>query len=238
MKPLLLCLHGWGASKEAFTELREALRGVDLEVFTPDLPGFGQEPEPQHPWTVDDYADWVEKWLKEQGAEGRELHLLGHSHGGRIAIKLAARGSLPIARLYLCAAAGIRHPRHFKRILGLLLAKTGKFFLGIPGLQKLQPLGRGLLYTLVRVHDYEKASPRMRETLITITREDLRSLLPKISVPTDIFWGEDDRMTPISDAHLMHMLIRGSTLHLYPNVRHNVHRNRAKELARTIRDYL
>lgn len=236
MRQVLLCLHGWGGDKSSFTELREALKDADVEILTPDLPGFGAEPEPSKSWTVDDYADWVETLIKKQRRPvGTSLRVLGHSHGGRIAIKLAARKSLPIDHLYLCAAAGIRHPRHFKRIIGLLLAKTGTFFFSIPGLRQLQPLGKKLLYKLVRVHDYEKASPVMRDTLVNVTRDDLRPLLSSIDVPTDIFWGTDDHMTPVKDAHIMHEAIKGSALHLYPGIRHRVHRDKAAEIALAIK---
>lgn len=234
MRPVLLCLHGWGGTKESFTELREALKGADIEILTPDLPGFGGEPEPPCAWTTDDYVRWVVDWYGKRILAGHPLLLLGHSHGGRIAIKIAAGKLLPIHRLYLCAAAGIRHPRHFKRIIGLMLAKTGKFFLSIPGLNLLQPLGKKFLYKLVRVHDYEKASPVMRETLIKVSAEDLTPLLSNITVPTDIFWGEDDGMTPVSDGRLMHRMIADSTLHTYPGVRHRVHRDKAKEIAASI----
>lgn len=240
-KPILLCLHGWGGSKESFTELRAAIidQKLDVEILTPDLPGFGEEPKPTRPWNVDDYADWVEQWLKKQipDIHDRKVFLLGHSHGGRIAIKLCTRNSplsSLITHLYLCAAAGIKHPRHIKRIIGLTLAKAGKTLLKIPVLNLLQPLGKKLLYKLVRVHDYEKASPMMRQTMIEVTRENLRPLLPEIHIPTDIFWGEDDGMTPVSDAYVMHKAIKNSHLHVFPGVRHGVHKDKASEIAEVI----
>ena len=258
MKTVLLCLHGWGGSKESFTELRQALQGTDLEILTPDLPGFGAEPEPDRAWSTDDYADWVARWLRQRMENGsldrlgRKMDggilLLGHSHGGRIAIKLAARQSsalptthyplLTISHLFLCAAAGIRHPRHFKRIIGLMLAKTGKFFLSIPGIKALQPLGKKFLYCLVRVHDYEKASPVMRETMIKVSAEDLTPLLSRIAIPTDIFWGTDDGMTPVTDAHLMKKLISQSKLHIFEGTRHGIHKEKATEIATSIRKNL
>lgn len=249
MKPILLCLHGWGGSKESFTELRAAMKDDDVLILTPDLPGFGGEPEPRRPWTVDDYADWVVEWLSEQLTVNSDqsvnsklltddLYLLGHSHGGRIAIKLAAANRLPIKHLYLCAAAGIRRPRHFKRIIGLLLAKIGKVFLAIPGMRSLQPVGKKLLYRLIRVHDYENASPIMRDTLISVTREDLRPFLSLIHTPTDIFWGTKDGMTPVADSAVMHQKIAGSQLHVYPGITHRVHRDKAMEIAAVIRSHI
>jgi pimeloyl-ACP methyl ester carboxylesterase len=229
----LVCLHGWGGSKESFNELRSALEGSDVSLLIPDLPGFGDEPEPKKPWTTDAYADWVESYVRKN-VQG-PFELLGHSHGGRISIKLALRHSLPIAHLYLCAAAGIRHPRHFKRILGLTLAKTGKAFLNIPLLRPLAPIGKKLLYKLVRVHDYEQASSIMRQTLINVSSEDLRSQLKYIEVPTDIFWGKDDGMTPFQDSIIMQQNISRSVLHAYDGIRHRVHRDKADEIAKVIR---
>jgi pimeloyl-ACP methyl ester carboxylesterase len=245
MNSVLVCLHGWGGTKESFTEIREALKGKDIEILTPDLPGFGLEPEPPRPWTVDDYAEWVEEWLTKrlatrdsrlENGKPPEILLLGHSHGGRIAMKLAARttSNFVITHLYLCAAAGIRRPRHFKRIIGLTLAKAGKTLLSIPGLKFLAPLGKKFLYKLVRVHDYEKASPVMRETMIRVTKEDLRPLLHRIHVPTHIFWGALDQMTPVRDAYVIHRDIASSVLTVYPGVRHSVHRDRAREIATAI----
>ncbi|PIR50048.1 hypothetical protein COU79_01555 [Candidatus Peregrinibacteria bacterium CG10_big_fil_rev_8_21_14_0_10_54_7] len=235
-KPTLVCLHGWGGSAESFTELRKALEGVAMNILTPNLPGFGGEPEPAEPWTVDDYADWTEQYIRER-AEG-PLFLLGHSHGGRIGIKLATRNTLPIEHLILCAAAGIRRPRHARRIIGLTLAKGGKILLSFPGCRHLQPLGRKMLYKLVRIHDYEKASPTMRQTLIEVTKEDLRPLLKRIAVPTDIYWGTADRMTPYKDAKVMCYEIPHSELHAFEGTRHAVHRDRAEEIAERIRDLL
>ena len=107
----------------------------------------------------------------------------------------------------------------------------------IPGLKSLAPLGKKFLYRLVRVHDYEQASSVMRQTLINVTKEDLRPLLSKITVPTDIFWGEDDGMTPVGDAYVMHKEIAGSTLHIFKGVRHRVHRDKAREIAIILRKY-
>ena len=117
MPTTLLCLHGWGGSKESFTELREALKDSDITILTPDLPGFGSEPEPSRPWTTDDYAEWVAEWLRSNRpplpnplptGEGKtRLFLLGHSHGGRIVIKLAQSKSFSILNslLNICFSA-------------------------------------------------------------------------------------------------------------------------------------
>ena len=246
MPAVLLCLHGWGGSKESFTELRAALEGEDMTILTPDMPGFGAEPEPERPWSVDDYADWVEQWLSKQLTTYHlpltTFQLLGHSHGGRIAIKLAARSSastshLRIEHLYLCAAAGIRR-KSFKRSIGALFASIGRVIFSLPVLKSLKAPARTLLYKLLREHDYERASPVMRATFAKVTEEDLTPLLSSIHIPTDIFWGEEDTMTPLKDGMLMHERITGSVLHTFTGTRHRVHRDRAMEIASIIRSNL
>ena len=233
MTKTLLCLHGWGGTGDSFAELREALKDAAIEVHSPDLPGFGNEPDPDKPWSADDYADWVESYIAKN-IDG-EFILLGHSHGGRIAIKLATRNKLPISQLYLCAAAGIRHAKPFRRTLGLILAKVGRVIFSIPGLNKLEPAAKKSLYKLFRAHDYERASDVMRKTFELVDKEDLRPLLSKITVPTNIFWGEGDSMTLVSDGKLMNKLIPQSTLHTFPNVRHRVHRDSANEIAEVLK---
>ena len=234
MPKTLVCLHGWGASKASFTELRAALQGTDIAILTPDLPGFGDAGEPEKAFSMDDYAQWAKQYI-EDNVTGNYL-LLGHSHGGRIIIKMLGETDVKKpTHVFLCAAAGIRRPRHFKRALGLMLAKGGKLLFSLPLIKKLEPTGKKLLYKLVRVHDYENASEVMRKTLINVSSEDLRPLLPRIDVPTDIFWGEDDGMTPFADAKIMAAEIPNATLHAYKNVRHRVHRDRAPDIAEVIR---
>jgi pimeloyl-ACP methyl ester carboxylesterase len=235
MKPVLVCLHGWGGSKDSYAELRAALAGADIQMLTPDLPGFGDEPAPERPWTVSDYADWVDAYVRKNVTPPQPIHLLGHSHGGRIALLLAARSVLPIAHLYLCAGAGISRPAGMRRALGKALASTGNALLSVPPLPALKPAAKKLLYKALRVHDYERASPVMQKTMANVIAEDLRPLLQHVKTPTDIFWGTDDRQTPYRDAGIVRDGIAGSILHSYPGIRHRVHRDRAPQIADIIR---
>lgn len=248
MKPILLCLHGWGGSRESFAELRAALEGTDLTILTPDLPGFGSEPEPKRAWTNDDYADWVVKWFASRSPDPRTpIFLLGHSHGGRIAMILASRKNRAtsneltsnITHLFLCAPAGIRRGQYLKRTVAWIMAKSGKLLLSVPIVAgRFQPLAKRLFYRLLHVHDYEVASPVMRQTMVLVTSQNIRPLLSQIKIPTDIFWGEDDQITPLRDGHIAHNEIKGSKLHTYPETRHRIHRNRAKEIAGVILSFV
>lgn len=236
MKPTLLCLHGWGGSKKSFDPLRDALEGIDVELLTPDLPGFGGEPDPPCPWTTDDYASWVHEYVDNNRTGTGPLWIVGHSHGGRTAIVIAAKNILPVERLFLCAPAINRNGRYIlRRTFGVALAKTGKFFLSIPGLSALAPTAKKLLYTLLRVHDYERANPLMQQTLVLVTKDDLTTLFPQITQPVDLFWGDQDGQTPVSDGHYMEKTLSRVELHVYPGTRHAVHKTNAREIAALIK---
>lgn len=236
MRPTLLCLHGWGGSSSSFDALKKELDGAGLEFLAPDLPGFGKESEPPRPWTVDDYGQWVVDWLGAHRRETGPLFVLGHSHGGRTLLKLCATARLAPDHLFLCAPAiNRRHRYRLRRTVGYALAKTGKALLALPGLKTLAPLGRKGLYKLMRVHDYERASPLMQKTLVLVTQDDLSELAAKITIPTDLFWGEDDRQTPVEDGEFLKKTMPHAVLHRYAGVRHAVHRERAAEIAAVIR---
>jgi len=232
----LLCLHGWGASHASFTELREAMRDDPVRIIAPDLPGFGGSGDLPAAWSTDDFADFVEELVHV--LKLHDVFLLGHSHGGRIAIKLASRRAPWISHLFLCAAAGIRRSKHWKRCFGIYAASLGKTLFSIRGLRIFQRVARTYLYKLLMVHDYESAEGTLKETMIRVINEDITPLLSAIPVPTDLFWGEDDTMTPLKDAFLMNTKIIQSILHTYKGVRHRVHRDRAEEVARVIRRVL
>ena len=60
--------------------------------------------------------------------------------------------------------------------------------------------------------DYRAASPLMRRTLVLQIGEDLGSCLPLIRVPTLLFWGEQDRDTPLEMGRRMERDIPGAGL--------------------------
>ena len=53
-----------------------------------------------------------------------------------------------------------------------------------------------------------------------MTRVDSAEVLPEIRVPTTIIVGDEDVITPPSDASFMHQLIQGSTLVTIPGAGH------------------
>ena len=87
--------------------------------------------------------------------------------------------------------------------------KTGKFFLNLLPNTKAIKSFKEKLRNNVGSSDYKASSNVLKETMKLILNEDQSHLLPKISVPTLLFWGSLDKATPISDARKMEKLYIG-----------------------------
>ncbi len=120
MKTLII-LHGWQSSKEKWQKVKEEIEKKGIEVLTPDLPGFKTEMILEHPWDLDDYLNWVKNFSLEK----EKFFLLGHSFGGRVAIKFAVRFPEKLSGLILCSAAGIKPKKTIWGLSVLIIAKIG-----------------------------------------------------------------------------------------------------------------
>jgi pimeloyl-ACP methyl ester carboxylesterase len=193
----ILILHGWGASIETVIPIVGALEPLG-EVFALDLPGFGQTQLPPEPWGVKEYQRFVTSFMDAHGIE--RASLVGHSNGGRIAIRMAATAPSRVHKLVLVDSAGIRPKRGFTYHRKVATAKVGKHAARLFGAP-----GEGLRTWLVgkaASADYAAAG-ELRPTLVKLVNEDLRSLLPEIQASTLLIWGSNDTDTPLADARLM-----------------------------------
>ena len=190
----LVLLHGWGKRGEDYRELVDLL-SQKYRVFGPDLPGFGAEPLPR-PFTLEDYANWLQDYLEKNKI--KDPVLVGHSFGGRVAIKLATSHQSLVTRLVLLDSGGIERKGLIIRVIG----KIGRIGGAIPE----------EINNFFRSKDYQEATGFLRETLKNVVNENLEYILDKIKIPTLIIWGRNDHTTPIWHGELMHKLINNSEL--------------------------
>ncbi|MBK5293133.1 MAG: alpha/beta hydrolase [Acidobacteriia bacterium] len=219
--PPVLLLHGWGASMETFEPLFQALSHAFRAVVL-DLPGHGQSSLPPQPWHVSNYLDLVLKFMDATGLD--QPHILAHSFGGRITIKLASAHPHRAGKLLLTAAAGIPPRQSLRtRVRKVLGATAGKLQrTARTSLPASEPLIRNInarLLPKLASRDYLQAGP-LRETLINVVSEDLTSYLASIQSPTLLLWGDHDRETPLSSAETMASLIPNSELIVLPGAGH------------------
>ena len=211
--PIIL-LHGWGVNSDKYLVLAEYLSDFKNEklkvknhsVYLLDLPGFGKSDAPSVAWGVDEYAELVKKFAEILKLE--KFILIGHSFGGQIAIKFAAKHPEQLKALILTGAARIRHSSTPKQKIFYILAKTGKVIFSLPIVNNLEKSAQKLLYKAAREKDYFLAQGTMKEIFKKVVKEDLTDDLGKITTPTLLAWGRNDHSTPLKDGQLMYSKIQ------------------------------
>ena len=207
----IVILQGWGTQMEVYDTVASILK-EKFRVIQFDFPGFGYSEEPKTPWSVDDYADFFEHFMRELGI--KKAILIGHSYGGRVIIKLANRESLSftIDRIVLIDSAGIVPKKSLMQKLKISNYKILKKFMTLKLMRELCPELVDAWKSKQGSEDYRKASPIMRACLVKAVNEDLTGLLQGIKQETLLIWGDLDTATPIADARLMEKLIPNAGL--------------------------
>ena len=177
----------------------------NFKVYLVDVIGFGKSDLPEHPLNTNDFGDFLKDFIEKLNIKNPIL--IGHSNGGRMIINAVGRGIVSCKKIVLIDSAGIKPKRNLKYYLKIGFYKVGKFFLNLlPNTKTIRKI-KEKLRDKVGSSDYKASSSVLKETLKNIVNEDLTSLLPKISVPTLLFWGTLDTATPISDGRKMEKLI-------------------------------
>ncbi len=222
----ILAIHGWTTTINKWGPFVEGMAKLGIRIKIPLVPGLTKTITKA--WTLEDYVNWLKKQVGT-----KKIILLGHSNGGRFALAFAVKYPQHVNKLILIDSAGIYHhelPMKVKRFLFNGLAKLGKQFTSSEKIKT-------ILYKLAREEDYKNATPVQRRIMINLISQDLTLILKKIKTPTLIIWGQNDKITPLSDAKLMHKLIENSKLEII-RAGHSPHYTHPQEAARIIHEYL
>jgi pimeloyl-ACP methyl ester carboxylesterase len=212
--PPVLLLHGWGGAIESWGPVYDDLQRA-YTAYAVDLPGFGASSLPPTPWGSADYSQWLLHVMARLQLD--KPHIIGHSFGGQVAIRLASTHPKRIRKLVLVCSAGIRRRRTFAAQLKRSAARLGRWVAVYGG-----PVGdrvRDVIYRRVQSPDYANAGP-LRPTLVKVVNEDVSNLLPRIQSPTLVVWGEHDGDVPLASARVMERLIPQVHLVVLENAGH------------------
>lgn len=215
----VVILQGWGTHLGMYDSIADILK-EKYTVIQFDFPGFGGSDEPREPWNVDAYADFFCELMQELGV--KKATLIGHSYGGRVIIKLAARKSIPfeIKNIVLIDSAGIMPKRSFAQKMKIKRYKVLKKILNMKLVYALFPELIDDWRSRQGSADYRNASDMMKKCMVMAVNEDLTDLLPKIKQETLLIWGDKDTATPIGDAKIMDEMIPDSGLAVIPGTGH------------------
>jgi pimeloyl-ACP methyl ester carboxylesterase len=182
----IIALHGWGRRGADF---KPALAG--LPVLAPDLPGFGASPPPPAVIGADGYAELVRPLIDE--TEGSVV-LVGHSFGGRVALRLAVRHPDRVEALVLTGVPLLRIRPPARPALGFRLIRWANRMRLVPN-ELLERRRRRS-----GSPDYRAATGVMRDILVKVIAETYESELETVNAPVLMVWGSDDQEVPVAVA--------------------------------------
>jgi len=190
-KDVALFLHGWGANKEIMKKAFGAYFKDFRHVYV-DMPGFGAS-SMHGALATKDYAKIMKSFLDELGANPKII--FGHSFGGKVATLLNPE------YLALLSSAGIVAKKPLWVRFKIALFKFLKMF------------GLGFLYKFFATKDVKGMSKTMYETLKNVVDEDFSSKFADFGGKAFIFWGEEDKATPLKSGERVSRLIKNSEFH-------------------------
>jgi len=223
-KPIsVLALHGWGRSGSDFATVLQGHNAIAL-----NLPGFGNTPAPPQAWSSADYADALAVALSGLGP----LVVVGHSFGGRVALRLAARHPELVKHLILTGVPFTRVTKATKPPLAFVVAKRVYSWGFIP--ESTMESYRQRFGS----RDYRNASGVMREILVKVIAEDYLDDAARLTMPVSLVWGEADLPAPLAGAHTAMEYFPQATLRVVSGAGHLLEGNLEEELARSVADAL
>lgn len=232
-KQSILILHGWGLSGTVYPELSRLLKREGFKVFIPDLPGFGSEPLRSQAMILDDYVDFVDEFLKSNKID--KPIIIGHSFGGRVALKYVFKYPQKINKIVLTGAPVIRSSIFKRKISRIFSIAGGQLFRFLPKTTK--DFLRKLLYFLVGEWDYYKAGP-LRQVFKNIISEDLVFYAKNVKVSVLLVWGENDKVVPVSDMKKIAKIIPHATFSVIKDAGHKLPYEKPVEFFKAIKPFL
>ena len=226
--PVLLLLHGFGSSLQTWdvwaAELAQHYRVIRL-----DLPGFGLTgPSPLHDYSESRDLATLTHFVDTLGLSS--FSVIGHSMGGKMAWSLAAAEPDRVKALVLMAPDGFpasqdigSKPYAMPGVMGVIKFCLPKLLVR----KSIEPAffdASALSDSLVnRYYDMLRA-PGVRAAILERSNQTIYTdpvpRLKKITAPTLLIWGEQDRMIPSTNAQSYAQVLSSSKTVLLPNLGH------------------
>jgi pimeloyl-ACP methyl ester carboxylesterase len=179
-----------------FPGISPALAALDVEVVVPELAGFDGAPGFEAP---PDYLGWLTAlWDAVDATDALPCPVIGASLGGMLAADLAAFRPEAVTRLALLAPVGIFDPEHPTVDLFTMTGPTrlAALFEGdVPDQFTSMFADRGPEEQLMAQHIVSVAAASL---LWPLADQRLRARVHRLTMPSLLVWGEEDRVVPVS----------------------------------------
>lgn len=174
-----------------------------------------------YPAYVGDYAKSIVDLIRYYKMSS--AYIVGHSFGGRVAMRLASEYGYLLDGIVLVDSAGLKPRRGLKYYFKVTMHKL---------LTKLN------IKHEAGSDDYRKLSGVMKETFKNVVNEDQTRELNKITLPTLIVWGDKDKDTPIYMAKRINRSIKNSSLIVFKGEGHFAYLRRNKAFTAILLNFL
>jgi len=230
----LLFLHGASAVPR-WQPFFDALSDK-FSLWVPEQPGFGQSENPDWIRSIGDLAMFYLDFMESQKLTG--VHLVGHSLGGWLAAEIATRNDTRLKSLSLIAPIGVRikgkpmadvfiwSPEEFVRNL-FVNQKIADELLSHPPTDDEMTAQMQILFPVAKFAWQPRGF-----------NPDLEKWLHRISVPTQILWGEGDKVISSDYADHWQKKILGSKSKIFANCGHIPHVENSAAVAAQIETFL
>jgi pyruvate dehydrogenase E2 component (dihydrolipoamide acetyltransferase) len=219
-QPDVVLIHGFGADRHSWLANAPAL-AASFKVWGVDLPGHG-DAEPAGDSNLDGLVDAVLAAISARTSG--KLHLVGHSLGGAVALRLAERAPERVRSVALIAPAGLG--RGIDRDFTAGLARAAEPDEALSLLQRLVSRPR-LINRAMALHVLAHLDrPGRRRTLAALadglpgieeTAQQAVAALRQSDLPRMVIWGEADAINPLDPDRLSSL---GGEQHVVPATGH------------------
>ncbi len=250
-EPLVL-IHGWMMSHYYFRPIVAQL-AKEHDVIALDLPGHGESDKPSPSEFAYDFAAFAKLVDEIMGKLGvASADVLGASMGGGTALTLAARYPARVRKLVLSAAAAYPPPTLPLDAKLALVPGVGPFvFKNVFGRREFERANRQHAVRDPRSLDtawldyywdrFNRAGARdafyaCMQMLTSLPSENADAA--RITQPTLLVWGDEDRLVPLSRGKQLGRAIPGARLEVIPACGHMPFIERPEQFLRAVRPFL
>lgn len=223
----VLILHGWGQSLTNWTQVANKL-SERHRIIILDLPGFGSSSLPSESFGIKEYSSFVKNFISKIGLKNPVL--IGHSLGGKIAMHLSSNVDF-ITKLILISPSGIGSRPFFINIKIIILKTLKLLFFWSPITLKEK------IVKLFASEDY-KLSGNLKETFKKIVNQNVEKDTQKITIPTLIVWGENDKELNPKNSKLLKRLIKNSIIRIVWGAGHSPNIEVPDKLSNLLSEYI
>lgn len=249
--PPVLLIHGFCASNFVWNETLVPLSEAGFRVIAPDLIGFGFSEKPEGgEYTFEMQARMICGLMDALGIE--RAALVGSSYGGAVAAFCALDHAERVERLVLVAAVSNDDvPRRawlrlaaspvVGEVLSPVLLDARR--LVKRHLRRTYAAQNNFLLDEERITAHQRpllAANTHRAILCTLRRwsaERIELEAARITQPTLLVWGAQDREVPLKSGERLHELIKGSRLFVFPHCGHLPQEERPQEFAALVAEF-